>query len=51
MKSIWILFCTIIFLLGVLYILFYPIIYAVEHNAPECIFAQDEITCTQIKIK
>lgn len=31
--------------------MFYPVIYAVENNATECIFAEDIMTCVQIKNK
>ena len=49
MKTIWLAFCMAIFTMTILYILFYPIIFAVENNAPECIFAEDTVTCTQLK--
>ena len=51
MAKLWLIFCISVVILGLLYMLFYPAIYAVEHNAVECIFAKDTITCVQIKNK
>lgn len=51
MAKLWAIFCTIIFVLSLLYLMCYPAIYAGEHNATECIFAKDIMTCTQIKNK
>lgn len=51
MNKIWEIFCGIIAILGVLYLMFYPIFFAIGHNAAECILSQDIITCVQIKIK
>jgi CHASE3 domain sensor protein len=51
MSKIWAMFCGIIFILGILYLMFYPVFFAIEHNATECIFAEDTMTCAQIKNK
>lgn len=51
MAKLWAIFCISIVILGILYLICYPAIYAVEHNATECLFAEDTITCVQIKIK
>lgn len=51
MAKIWALFCGIILFFSILYLVCYPVIYAIEHNAQECLFAEDTITCTQVKNK
>ena len=51
MSKILEIFCGIIVILGMLYLMFYPIFFAIGHNAAECIFSQDIMTCVQIKIK
>jgi hypothetical protein len=47
MSKIWMLFVVS----AGLSLIFYPIIFAVENNAAECIFAKDIMTCVQIKNK
>ena len=49
MTKLWATFCVSIFILALLYMCFYPYIYAVENNATECIFAEDTMTCVMIK--
>lgn len=49
MAKLWFNFCLLIILIALVYVAFYPCIYAVENNAPECIFAQDAMTCVMIK--
>lgn len=51
MNKIWYLFCGIIILFGILYLACYPAVYAIKNNAQECLFAEDTITCTQVKNK
>lgn len=51
MKNLWILFCTIVVVAGLIYLMFYPVIFAFQNNAVECLFAEDTMTCVQVKKK